>query len=136
MARSEDELDRFRAAVGRLQRGELIALSAEPSPAEASVRSVARAMAQRAAARARRAGEIGRLESELLAWSSVGGAGAGAWAPVGLPGDLMLEDLRRAAVPALIDAATALALGERLDPGSRDALLARWRQVMGDAGTD
>ncbi len=45
------------------------------------------------------------------------------------PGDLMLAELRGGAVRAVVDAATALFLGDALDRATKSALLHRWEST-------
>jgi hypothetical protein len=117
----------FRAlfsAASELDRGALLDLGAEPSPAQAAERE-RRAAARDAVARQRLSHELERVGAEIVPWSGVGGAGSGVWALVSPPADLRVADLCRQAVPALLDAAMALLLADALDQTSRGALLAR-----------
>jgi hypothetical protein len=47
--------------------------------------------------------------------------------PIGSAPDVLRSDLRRRAAPALSNAAAAMALGDALDPATRDVLLSPWR---------
>jgi hypothetical protein len=114
-----------------LDSGALLMLGAEPSPTEAAEHARARAAARAGVARRGLSSELERVGAEIVRWSGVGGAGSGVYAPVSAPGDLLLADLRRQALPALLDAAMALALGDALDPASRETLLVRWQLVTG-----
>jgi hypothetical protein len=72
-----------------------------------------------------------RIGDQIVRWSAVGGARSSVHAPMSPPSDIMLADLRRQAVPALLDAAMALLLSDALDPASRQPFLARWQFVTG-----
>jgi hypothetical protein len=126
-----DELDAFLGAVKRLGEGPLLALSARPSADEADALAVARALAGRVAARKHLTEDLERLQGDIIGWSAAGGAHAGIWAPDMAAGNVLLEDLRRGAAPAILDAATAILLGEALEPHSRAVLRRRWESVTG-----
>jgi hypothetical protein len=125
------ELRDFLRTMSGLDQGGLLELGAEPSPAEAADREAARTAAREAVARRGLGRELEDVAAEILRWSTVGGAGSGVYSFASAPGDLLLADLRRQAVPALMDVAVAFVLGDALDPSTRETLLARWQGVTG-----
>jgi hypothetical protein len=87
-------------------------------------------MAHRRAARLGVSDELQRLQGHIVQWTGASGARSGLWTG-GSPGrDLMLADLRRQAAPALMDAATAVVLGNALEERYREALLAPWKRAV------
>ena len=131
MRSHDSEFRSLLRAASELDQGALLELGAEPSLAQAAERERARAAARDAVARLGLSAELERVGAEIMRWSEAGGARSGVYAMVSPPGDLLLADLRRQAVPALLDAAMALLLAEHPDQASREALLARWQQVRG-----
>jgi hypothetical protein len=90
-------------------------------------------MARRLASRLGLRESLLRAEGEIVQWTGAAGARSGVWTAGSPARDLMLADLRRQAAPALMDAATALILGDALEARYPDALLAAWQRVA-DAG--
>ena len=67
--------------------------------------------------------ELARLHSSIIQWAGADISPTSAFTMEGLRTNPMLGDVRVQAVPALLDAATALLLKEALTPDDRTALL-------------
>jgi len=125
MAEVADLLDRL----PYLDRGDLLALAGAQHTRDLARRAAWQAI--EAAAAAQDGGrDLDRLRSEVGAWATRLGAIVGDEAGTGLA-DLMLADVRRAAAPAVLDAAAALMFGDDLPDPDRATLLAPWLSVTG-----
>ncbi len=112
-----------------LDRGELLALAGAQKNEQAARRAAWRAVEDAAASRDG-GRDLDRLRDEVAGWATRLGAIVGDEAGSGLV-DLMLADVRRAAAPAVLDAAAALLYRDDLSEPDRAVLLAAWRSVIG-----
>ena len=129
MSPSRPGLDDLLRALPSLDRGELFALAAEHGqdpPGHAAAWVVARQVAERDGL----AGEVDHLRADIVSWATNLGAITGQEAGTGTA-DLLLTDARRQAGTAVIDAAVALLLGDRLIEPYRSVLLGPWLRVRG-----
>lgn len=126
-------LDEFLATFPGLRIDQLMVLAAahhRPDPARVAAWEAART----AIAREGLDAEIDELRSMIIAWASRPASTPTQWAEIPMGNGLAEQDGRRAAAPALIDAAVALHLGAALDISDRDALLGPWRRLrVGEA---
>lgn len=130
MTRSSEALDEFLATFPRLRLDQLMVLAAahqRPDPARVAAWDAARTAIVREGLDA----EIDELRSTIIAWASRPASTPTQWAEIPMGTGLAEQDSRRAAAPALLDAATALYLGAALDISDRDALLSPWRRLRG-----
>jgi hypothetical protein len=124
--RAEIDLEAFLRILPHLDSGELMAISAAYHDADAEARVAARALASGVARRRHLIDELGRVQGSIIQWAGSDISRSGAFTFADVRPDQMLGDIRVQAVPPLLDAATALLLGDALDQTSRDALLEPW----------
>jgi hypothetical protein len=122
------ELDQLFNLLPGLDRGELFAL-AGAHHAKDPAREDAWKAAHRVVTAAHVERELDQLRSEVGAWATHLGSITGQEAGSGMS-DLPMADARRAAAPAVLDAAVAFLLGPRLPERDRAALLRPWRRVF------
>jgi hypothetical protein len=117
------DLDEFFRILPHLETGELLAIGAAYHDADADAREVARAEASAVARRRGLDDEIRRVQSSIIQWavSDITRSQVMTFENVRASSS-MLGDVRQDNVPALLDAATALVLGDALDSGSREIL--------------
>jgi len=128
MTQTPDALDEFLATIPRLRPDQLMVLAAahhRPDPARVAAWEAARTAIAREGAGA----EIDELRSMIIAWASRPASTPTQWAEIPMGNGLAEQDSRRAAGPALLDAAIALYLGDALDTSHRDALMGPWRRL-------
>ena len=114
-----------------LDRGALLELGAQPGLEDVTERDRARAVARGLVERQGLGDDLDRMGDEIIRWSGAGGAMSGMFTFASPPSDVLLADIRQQVVPALMDVAMTLLLGDGLDPASREALLSRWHEVTG-----
>jgi hypothetical protein len=124
--REEIGIEEFMRILPHLDSGELMAISAAYHDADAEARVAARAAASTAARKRNLMDELGRVQGSIIQWAGSDISRAGAFTFADVRPDQMLGDIRVQAVPPLLDAATALLLGDALDQGAHDALLEPW----------
>ncbi len=129
------DLDDLLAALDGLGQADCARLHAFWSGIEPAVLTTAHEHARDAAGRTRRLDAIADIQAELYDWGAAGRSrgttGWGEqWVDPGQP-DISVGANRQAAVPALIDTATALALQDVLDDADFDALFGPWLNAMG-----
>ncbi len=125
---SRIELEELFARLPRLDRGELFALAGAHHVRDAA-REEAWKSVREVVATDRVEQDLDRLRSEIGAWATHLGSITGQEAGTGTS-ELLLADARRAAAPAVLDAAVALLLGSRLPERDRTVLLRPWRRVL------
>ncbi len=126
-----ETLDDFFSVMTTLPRDQLMALAAahsEPDPA----RERAWASARGIIARDGLAADVDRLRSVVINWATRPASSPMQWAEILMADGLLDQDVRRAAAPALLDAAVALFLGESLEAPDRDAMLGPWRGLSAE----
>jgi hypothetical protein len=126
-AERNSELEALFARLQGMDQGELLALAgahggenAATSQAWTSVRQVVSADHLER--------DLDRVRSEVGAWATQLGAITGQQIGSGMS-DQPIDDARRAAAPAVLDAAVAFLLGTRLSEPDRAALLRPWESV-------
>ena len=124
--RDEIGIDEFMRILPHLDSGELMAISAAYHDADADARVAARTAASAAARKRNLMDELGRVQGSIIQWAGSDISRSGAFTFADVRPDQMLGDIRVQAVPPLLDAATALLLGDALDRDARDALLEPW----------
>jgi len=121
-------------AVASLTPGECGRLHAFWRGTDETARGVAHDHAQAFAERSGRRDAIRVLQRELLDWSRTGASHRSGWVEAALgpdPGSAAGAPGRDLAVPAIMDAATALALQDFLDDADFDTLFGPWAHAMG-----
>ncbi len=121
--RRELDLQEFMNLLPYLEAAELMAVSAAYQQADAPTRAGARAAASAAARKVGLIDELSRLHSSIIQWAGADVSPTSAFTLEGLRTNPMLGDVRVQAVPALLDAATALLLVTSLADEERDVLL-------------
>ncbi len=121
------ELGALLGCLPRLNRGELFGLAAAhrcPSAArEAAWAEVRAVVAGEGLER-----ELDQVRSEVAGWATHLATITGQEAGAGMT-EMLMTDARREAATAVLDAAVALLLGDRLGEEHRRALLGPWRRV-------
>lgn len=120
------ELTAFLAELPDLAPSELLRLAATQQSADRSARDRAHASARMVADRNGSTAQLVDLQDKIIHWAEVHGAASGAGAGVAMVAPFLLVEARRQAVPALVDAGTALLLGDALDSTSRGVLTRAW----------
>lgn len=106
-----------------LEVAELMAVSAVYQQADAEARARAREAASAAARKVGQLEELGRLHSSIIQWAGADISPTSAFTMEALRTNPMLGDVRVQALPALLDAATALLLYDALSTDERAVLL-------------
>jgi hypothetical protein len=119
----ELDLQEFMNLLPYLEAAELMAVSAAYQQADAGARAGARDSASAGARKAGLMDELARLHSSIIQWAGADISPTSAFTMEGLRTNPMLGDVRVQAVPALLDAATALLLKDALSVDDRAALL-------------
>jgi hypothetical protein len=127
-AESDETIDEFLAVLPELRGDELRVLAAAHHRVDRA-RGAAWQAARVVIAQDHLGSEVERLRSLVTGWATRSVSGATQWAEITMANGLMEQDARRAAAPALLDAAIALFLGEALDSAHRDVLLGPWRRL-------
>jgi hypothetical protein len=133
------DLDDLVAAVASLTPGDCGRLHAFWRGTDEAARAVAHDHAQAFAERSGRREAIRELQGELLDWSRTGASDRSGWVEAALgpdPSSAAGGPGRDLAVPAIMDAATALALQDFLDDADFDTLFGPWANAMGDEDAD
>jgi hypothetical protein len=125
------DLEEFLRILPHLEAADLMAMSAAYEHADAEAREAARRAASAISKDRRLRDELGRLQGSIIQWAGSDISRSGAFTMADVRPDQMLGDLRVQAVPPLLDAATALLLGEALDAQARQALLGPWSASIG-----
>jgi hypothetical protein len=124
------DLVAFLDAAAHLDREQTRVLAAAWRSGDANSRRAAWAEVRRAANRTGRSGELDDLRREIELWGRAAGGSPWTWEWATMT-DIDRSDVRRAAMPALTDAAAALLLGDALSPAAKDVLLAPWEAAQG-----
>lgn len=129
-ARGDVDLEEFLRILPHLEAADLMAISATYRQADAGARDAARLAASGIAKERRLIDELGRVQGSIIQWAGSDISRSAAFTLAGVRPDQMLGDVRVEAVPPLLDAATALLLGNWLDADARDALLEPWGSAV------
>lgn len=124
-------LAEFIRSLPALDLGRLLALAAAGRSGDEGQRSQAWSAVKRAVELHDLADELDRLRSDLLTWAGSGRMWRGDETAVRVE-EFRLSDARLEALPALLDAAAALLLAERIDRKTRRVLLAPWESVTAE----
>ncbi len=125
---TESAIDEFLEMLPGLRRVQLLELAAahhRPDPAREAAWEAARAAIEAEGLEA----AVDQLRSMIITWVSRPASAPTQWGEVPMADGQIEQDIRRAAGPALLDAATATFLGDALDIADRDALLRPWRRL-------
>jgi hypothetical protein len=129
-ARGEIVLEEFLRILPHLEAADLLAISAVYQQADEDARVAARRAASSAAKKRRLMDELGRLQGSIIQWAGSDISRSGAFTFAEVRPDQMLGDIRIQAVPPLLDAATALLLGDSLGAEARETLLEPWSSAI------
>jgi hypothetical protein len=122
--RSKDlDLAEFLRLLPQLDAADLTAISAAYSTGDDAARKVARSVASAAAKRRGLLDELNELQGSIIQWAGSDIPRSATFTFADVRPDLLLGDVRRDTVPALLDAATALLLGDALTEAQRAVLL-------------
>jgi hypothetical protein len=124
-----DRLRSFLTRVAALSDGELLAIIAAGERNDRSGERQAMRLAERATKEAAIGRELDRARDQIIAWATDQGTGTGQLSGFPMP-ETIVGNLRRRAAPELINAAFAIALGDRLTREASDPLLFAWRSVV------
>lgn len=133
------DLNDLVGAVESLSPGDCGRLHAFWRGTDETARAVAHDHAQAFAERSGRRDAIRALQGELLGWSRTGAGDRSGWVEAALgpdPSSAAGGPGRDLAVPAIMDAATALALQDFLADADFDTLFGPWANAMGDEGDE
>ncbi len=125
------DLEEFLRILPFLESADLMALSAAYREADLEARDVARRAASGIAKGRRLIDDLGRIQGSIIQWAGSDISRSSALTFADVRPDRLLGDLRVQAVPPLLDAATALLLGDALDAKAREALLEPWSSAIG-----
>jgi len=128
--RPDVDLAEFLRILPHLEGADLMAMTATYQNADDEARDAARVAASAAARKRGVMDELGELQGSIIQWAGSDISQSSAMTLTGVRPDQVLGDLRLQAVPPLLDAATALLLGDSLEAGARDALLEPWSSAV------
>jgi hypothetical protein len=128
LAESNFELDALFARLPGLDHGELLALAGEHGT-EHQAREHAWETVHRVVSAEHVERDLDRIRSQVGSWATQLGSIAGQQIGSGMS-DEPMADARRAAAPAVLEAAVAYLLGTRLPEPDRAALLRPWESVI------
>jgi hypothetical protein len=124
---SETEaVDRFIDSLDFLNQEQLLGMTAAWRSADTQAREDAWTKVRATAAIAGLSNDVEHVRDRAMHWAA---RGTNTPSPYTLTTDDQWGQVRRAAAPALADAAIAIALGNRLDEATRDVLLGPWLRV-------
>ena len=129
------DLEEFLRILPHLEVAELLAMGAAYQATDAEARDAARNEASGTAKRRGLDDEIRRVQGSIVQWanSDITRSQLMTFENV-RSSSSMLGDVRQDNVPPLLDAATALVLGDALDSRSREVLLGPFTSIVEDAG--
>ena len=133
--RQDIDLAEFLRILPHLETGELLAIGAAYHDADEAEREAARTEASAVAKRAGLDDEIRQVQGSIIQWavSDITRSQTMTFENVRASSS-MLGDVRQDNVPPLLDAATALVLGDALDARSRELLLSPFASTIEDGG--
>jgi hypothetical protein len=129
-ARDDQDLAAFLDRAGHLDREATRVLAAAWRAGDANARRAAWGEVTRAAKRTGRAAQLDDVRREIELWGRAAGGSPWTWEWATMT-DIDRSDIRRSAMPALLDAAAAILLGAQLSGPARDTLLAPWEAALG-----
>ncbi len=119
----EVDLEEFLRILPFLESAELLAISATYADADEEARIAARTSASAVARQRGLMDELGRLQGSIIQWAGSVISESAAITFDSVRPDQVLGDLRRQAIPPLLDAGTALLLRDALPAEHRASLL-------------
>ena len=128
MTHPAQPIDEFLETLPGLRRDQLMVLVAAHSrsdPARETAWEAARAAISAEGLEA----DVDELRSMIIRWASRPANASTQWAEIPMADGLPEQDIRRAAGPALLDAAIAIYLGDALGIADHVALLLPWRRL-------
>lgn len=128
--RGDVDLAEFLRVLPHLEGADLMAMTATYQNADVEARDAARVAASVAARKRGLLDELGQLQGSIIQWAGSDISRSSAMTLAGVRPDQVLGDLRLQAVPPLLDAATALLLGDALEASAREALLDPWSSAI------
>jgi hypothetical protein len=129
---SETEaVDRFIDSLDHLDQDQLMVLHASWRAVDPAVRGDAWAQVRAVAARQGLTKGVGRVRDRAMSWATRGAD----LVPYNFHLDDMWLQLRQESAPAIVDAAIAVALGDRLDEATRDVLLGPWLRASEESAS-
>ena len=128
--RPDVDLAEFLRILPHLEAADLLEISAAYQNADAQARENARGVASAVARKRRLMDQLGELQGSIILWASSDMPQSAVFTFLEVRPNQMLGDVRVQAVPPLLDAATALLLGDSLETGARDALLEPWSSAI------
>ena len=128
----EAALDRFFAALDHLNETALMVMTAAFHAIPQTEHEAAWAEVRRATEKDGLGKEVQALRDQAMGWSYQGSNVPAM--PYSMRSEVEWVTLRRNAAAAVVDAALAVALGERLDEGTRGILLGPWLSAAGQPG--
>lgn len=128
--RPDVDLAEFLRILPHLEAADLLEISAAYQNADAQARENARGVASAVARKRRLMDQLGELQGSIIQWASSDMPQSAVFTFLEVRPNQMLGDVRVQAVPPLLDAATALLLGDSLETGARDALLEPWSSAI------
>jgi hypothetical protein len=133
-ARSEPiDLEEFFRILPHLEMSELLAMSAAYENADPEARDAARESATGTARRRGRKDDLRNAQSAILQWAGSDISPSSLFTLERISrSDQVLGDVRRKAIPALLDAATACLLDADLEPDIAAVLRAPWSAAVPD----
>ena len=117
------DVEEFTRLLPKLNAADLMAISAAYQSADGEARAAARTAASGVARQRGLLDELHRLQGSIIQWAGSDIPRSAAFTFADVRPDLLLGDVRVEAVPALLDAATALLLGDALRPDERASLI-------------
>ena len=128
--RPDVDLAEFLRILPHLEAADLLEISAAYQQADAEARERARAAASAVARKRRLMDQLGELQGSIIQWAGSDMPQSSVFTFLEVRPNQMLGDVRVQAVPPLLDAATALLLGDSLEAGAREALLEPWSSAI------
>jgi hypothetical protein len=125
------DLSEFLRLLPHLDAADLMAISAAYEQADADARVAARAAASIGAKERDLGDELSRLQGSIIQWAGSDISQSSAFTLEALATNPMLGDLRLQAVPPLLDAATALLLGDALSEKQHETLIEPFGAAVG-----
>jgi hypothetical protein len=129
-SRPDVDLAEFLRILPHLEAADLMEISAAYQQADAEARERARAAASAVARKRRLMDQLGELQGSIIQWAGSDMPQSSVFTFLEVRPNQMLGDVRVQAVPPLLDAATALLLGDSLETSARDALLEPWSSAI------
>ncbi len=129
MAATAHALDQLMSELAYLDRGQLLALAAAWRGGSEAARIAAWDEVRAALRRSRREKALEQARDMILRWATRPDAITGQEAGAGIA-EMLLTDVRRPAMPALIDAAAAILVADQLPADAWLVLIGPWQRAV------